>query len=118
MRCTRHAFKSLSHHMCRSPPLQGEVLVAERLPKRAETWQDKKTVLLQRMEQQQVARRVLHTSKTESAYLFPQRLCEDLAEAAQALASQRQQPEAPPSPSDALESFVTHDRCVIWFVTG
>ncbi len=40
------------------------------------------------------------------------RLCDDLAEAAQALASQRHQPEAPPSPTDALESFVTHDRRV------
>jgi hypothetical protein len=75
--------------------IQGEVIVTERLPKRADTWQDKKAVLLSRIEQQL-------------------RLLDDLGEAAQALASQRQQPEAPPSPSDALESFVTHDRLVMW----
>lgn len=71
--------------------VQGEVIVAERLPKRTDTWPEKKAVLLARVDQQQ-------------------RLCEDLAEAAQALASQRHQPEAPPSPTDALESFVKHDR--------
>ena len=76
-----------------SIPIQGEVIVAERLPKRADTWQDKKAVLFTRVDQQS-------------------QLCDDLFEAAQALASQRHQPEAPPSPTDALESFVTHDRCV------
>ncbi len=73
-------------------PIQGEVIVAERLPKRADTWPEKKAVLLTRVDQQS-------------------QLCDDLFEAAQALASQRHQPEAPPSPTDALESFVTHDRC-------
>jgi hypothetical protein len=92
------------------PWLQGEVLVTERLPKRADTWQDKKAVLLHRMQQQQVVDRVFCELKGRN--IFTQRLCEDLAEAAQALASQRHQPEAPPSPTDALESFVTHDRRV------
>ena len=79
--------------------IQGEVIVAERLPKRVDTWQDKKAVLLSRVDQQS-------------------QLCDDLFEAAQALASQRHQPEAPPSPTDALESFVTHDRCVEGLTCG
>ena len=74
--------------------LQGEVIAAERLPKKADTWPEKKAVLLARIDMQL-------------------RLIDDLGEAAQALASQRLQPEAPPSPTDALESFVKHDRCVV-----
>ena len=77
--------------------IKGEVIVTERLPKRADTWQDKKAVLLSRIQQQMT-------------------LFDDLGEAAQALASQRRQPEAPPSPTDALESFVTHDRLVMGVV--
>ena len=76
--------------------LQGEVIAAERLPKKADTWPEKKAVLLARIDMQL-------------------RLIDDLGEAAQALASQRLQPEAPPSPKDALESFVKHDRCVACF---
>jgi hypothetical protein len=74
--------------------IQGEVIVAERLPKKADSWQDKKAVLQARIQQQL-------------------RLYEDLGEAAQALAAQRHQPEAPPSPTDALESFVSHNRHVV-----